>query len=426
MRVLYVSATDVKGGRFNGYSLVEAQDAIAGLSAEMAVWRKESDRDDVHELRRGAVRWGHAVTWRVSQPLGLDGLLGLGGAALLRLPSFSAADLIHLQVTHNGPFFSVAWLMRLARLKPVVWTIHDMWPMTGTCRHSAECDKWLDGCRGRCPRPIGRSPLDNYSPALLWQAKRLVYSRSSCRLVVASEWTRSRVERSPLLRRFPLTQIPFGVDLDVFSPAHREAARQELGLAADDFAIAFRGVADDRDNVKGMAWLRRALRSLGADLPITLLIVDDGSAFVDLQGSFRVRTMGWLGERALSRALAAADVFIVPSEQESFCLMAVEAMAAGTPVVAFEGTAAAEIIYPPEGGLTVPAGDAAGIAAAVESLVRDEGLRGGLRRSARLLAEREYGFDTYVSRHLALYEAALAAQVASSREHRYLRGRASR
>lgn len=409
MRVLYVSYADVRGGRFNGYALLEAQDSFEGFAAEMAVWRKDGHRDDVHDLHRGRVRLANGVTRRLSWPLGLDGLLGLGGASLLRLPAFSAADVIHLQVIHNGPWFSVAWLPWLARQKPVVWTIHDVWPMTGTCQHSASCSKWLDSCGGRCPRPLDASPLDHYSPALLWQAKRLVYSHSSCRLIVASDWTRSRVERSPLLRRFPRTQIPFGVDLDVFSPVHRGEARAQLGLDDDEPVIAFRGVSVDKDNVKGMISLQNALRSLDVDRPTTLLIVDDGRAYVDVGGRYRVRDLGWMDEQALGRVLAAADVFVVSLDQESFCLMAAEAMAAGTPMIAFEGTAAAEIIRPPEGGVLAPAREGKALAATIRSLLADRALRLRLRRSSRLLAEREYGFETYVRRHLAVYDSVCAA-----------------
>ena len=410
MRVLYVSATDVPGGRFNGYAILCAQESVDGFAAEMAVWQKRSTRSDVFELRRGLVRYGNAVTWRVAEPLGLDGLLGPSGAALIRHPAFRAADVVHLQVTHNGPFFSIAWLAWLCRLKPVVWTIHDMWPMTGTCQHAASCEKWLTGCGGRCPRPMGRSPIDRYSPALLWRAKQLTYALSNCTLVVASDWTRLRVERSPLLRRFPRVQIPFGVDLETFSPVHRRSARQELGIGEDEHAIAFRGMPTEGDRVKGMAWLQAALGMFRPRRPTTLLVVDCGEAFLHLEGQYRVRDLGWVEEEALARVLAAADVFVMPSDHESFGMMAVEAMASGTPVVAFEGTAVAENMHSPEGGVLAPSSSSEGLSHAIATLLADEPLRRRVALSARKLAEREYAFRDYMCRHLALYEAVLGRQ----------------
>lgn len=410
MRVLYVSAQDVGGGRFNGYAVLCAQESVDGFVADMAVWRKRSTRDDVFDLRRGWMRYANAVAWRIAEPLGLDSLLGPSGAALIGHPAFDAADVVHLQVTHNGSFFSIAWLSVLSRLKPVVWTIHDMWPMTGTCQHAASCEKWLTGCGGRCPRPLGRSPLDRYSPALLWRAKQLIYTLSNCTLVVASDWMCVRVERSPLLSQFPRVQIPFGVDLAAFSPRRRDAARSELGLAEGEHAIAFRGVAQDKDNIKGMVWIERALRTLRPSRPTTLLIVDDGSAFSHLDGQFAVRDLGWLSQPALSRVLAAADVFVMPSEHESFGLMAVEAMASGTPVVAFDQTAVGEVIRPPEGGIVVPAADPVAFAGAIRRLLDDDELREFMRWSARGLAVREYDFRLYLSSHLALYEMILASR----------------
>jgi len=198
------------------------------------------------------------------------------------------------------------------------------------------------------------------------------------------------------------------VDLEVFSPEDRDAARNDLGLSGRDRAIAFRGVARDEHGVKGMAVLRRALQSLRLDDPVTLLVVDnDGGSFAELDGQFRVRRLGWLGEPALSRILAAADVFVMPSEHESFGMMAVEAMACGTPVLAFDETAVAEVIRPPEGGVVVPALDHAALAAAIRSLLSDDSLRESMRKSARSVAERYYPFHRYVDRHIALYRSLL-------------------
>ena len=103
-------------------------------------------------------------------------------------------------------------------------------------------------------------------------------------------------------------------------------------------------------------------------------------------------------------ALSAADVFLMPSIQEAFGLMAVEAMACGTPVIVFEGTALPSVIRAPHGGLAVPARDSVALAGAIKRLLDDDDLRSELGGQARQIAEREYAFPLYIQRHLSLYE----------------------
>jgi glycosyltransferase involved in cell wall biosynthesis len=109
----------------------------------------------------------------------------------------------------------------------------------------------------------------------------------------------------------------------------------------------------------------------------------------------------------MATALSAADLFLMPSRGESFGLMAVESMACATPVVVAEGTALPDVIQAPGGGVSVPAASPGALAEAVAALLADEPRRLHIGRTARQIAEREYGFDLYVRRHLRLYEEVL-------------------
>jgi glycosyltransferase involved in cell wall biosynthesis len=94
---------------------------------------------------------------------------------------------------------------------------------------------------------------------------------------------------------------------------------------------------------------------------------------------------------------------LMPSIQEAFGLMAVESMACGTPVIAFEGTSLPEVIKAPSGGICVPAQDAVTLAQTIDSLMKNPALRAMLSKSARDLCEREYSYDLYLSRHASYY-----------------------
>ena len=415
MNVLHVSNTDIAGGRFTGF--YRNQSLGEGDRAEMAVWRRTSEAVHVNQIppMNAALRACVRAALFVDGKLGLDGLAGTAGWSMPRHDYFARADVVHLHLIHNGTNFSLLSLPRLSRLKPVVWTLHDLWALSGGCEHSFECERWLDGCAPRCPHPRRRSLLRRYSPWVQWRVKRSVYRRSDLTLIAASDWMMDRIRRSPLLGHLPRRQIPFGVDLSEFCPRPKVESRQRLGIPPGHRVIAFRDVGLRTDRYKGMRYLLEALRIYEPTAPTCLLALDDGQAFMELAGKYRVFRPGWIDGERLVDALSGADVFAMPSVQESFGLMAVEAMACGTPVVVFEGTALPGVVRAPEGGIAVPARDAVALAGALARFLNDEELRMATGKRARELAEREYSLDLYVRRHLALYEEVIERHAARPR-----------
>ncbi|MGB8214532.1 MAG: glycosyltransferase [Anaerolineales bacterium] len=404
IHVLHISSTDVAGGRFNGYAMLQSG-IHNDCQHEMAVWHKTSDSPWVHELRQGNVRFLNALSIRITNLLGLDGWLSPAGFTITAQPYFRRADLVHLQVIHSGSFFSLASLPRLDRLKPIVWTVHDAWPTTGMCIHSFECERWLTGCQGRCPHPRGNSLLRYYTPAIQWRWKQKIYRELDVTLVVASQWTLKRVQQSPLLNRLPCELIPFGINLSVFLPRPKTVCRTELGIPENCDVVAFRAGDVSKDTFKGLVWLKEALMEYEPQRPTCLLYFDEGKDFDALQGKYILRDMGYIrDETILAKILSAADIFLMPSLQESFGVMAIEAMACGTPVIVADGTSLPDVIHAPLGGLVVPAKNSTALVGAISQLLDNEEMRHQLGFQARRIAEQEYSFDLYASRHLKLYE----------------------
>jgi len=316
---------------------------------------------------------------------------------------------VNLHLIHEYTRFSPLDLGPLSNLKPTVWTIHDCWAFTGMCLHPFECRGWTAGCLRWCPHRRPGSILAHLTPALLWRWKRRAYRQADVHLIAASEWMMKRIAESPLLRRFPCHQVPFGVDLAQFNPADKEGSRLRLGIAPDEHVVCFRGVRFARDLYKGMRWLFEALTLMALRRPTRLLIIDEGEDFAPLKDKYRTTNLGWVDGDRLADAFRAADVFVMPSIAEAFGLMAVEAMACGTPVVVFEGTALPSVIRAPEGGIAVESRNATALAKAVSAFLDDPEIRRSVGSSARRLAEQEYSEALYVSRTLKVYEAAIRA-----------------
>jgi glycosyltransferase involved in cell wall biosynthesis len=181
-----------------------------------------------------------------------------------------------------------------------------------------------------------------------------------------------------------------------------------MGINIDHRVIAFRGIDIEKNSkmaiYKGISYLLEALEIYVPNEPTTLLIFENGKCFQFLSSKYNILTLGWIDGEELALALSAADIFLMPSIQESFGLMAVEAMASGTPVIVFEGTSLPDVIKAPFGGVAVKAKNSKKLAEAIEQLLDNDELRIRLSKQARLIVENEYAFPLYVNRHITLYE----------------------
>jgi glycosyltransferase involved in cell wall biosynthesis len=113
--------------------------------------------------------------------------------------------------------------------------------------------------------------------------------------------------------------------------------------------------------------------------------------------------------------LRASDLFLLPSETESFGLAALEAMACGLPVVASDVGGLPEVVAHGETGLLAPVGDIAAMARHVARLLGDQDERARFGAAARARVEAHFRPDPIVTRYEALYRKVLAMPPSSSR-----------
>ena len=136
-----------------------------------------------------------------------------------------------------------------------------------------------------------------------------------------------------------------------------------------------------------------------------LCFESDGTDVTTLRTRYSVIPIPWMRDgEDVARALTAADVFLMPSIGETFGMMAIEAMACGTPVVVFEGTALPEIIDAPRCGSAVSKGNSEELANALMKLMTNVVMHHDMTRDGLALVSRNYTEPTYVARHVTLYE----------------------
>jgi glycosyltransferase involved in cell wall biosynthesis len=387
--VLHISASDAGGGAARSAYRIHSGLRSLGWDSRMLVGERRTAAPEVRPLKRNlAWRVADRVCGTVAERLDLQYVLYPSSFGVARDPWFRGADVVQLYNVH-GSYFSHTALPLLSRRRPLVWRLSDMWALTGHVIYSYECERWRHGC-GSCPYLREYPSLRRDTTALLFRWKDAVYRHSRITVVAPSRWLQRVARESPLLGRFPVRRIANGIDLETFRPQPREEARRALGLDPGRPTVLWSAL-DLRDRRKGGREALAALRLLERDVQ---LVVAGGGPAPD-----GVRSLGVLGDERLALAYSAADVFLLPSLAENLPNAALEAIACGTPVAAFDVGGIGDAVRDGRTGSLVEAGDVGALASAVASL-----LDADLRESCRKVAEAEFSADREARDFAALYE----------------------
>jgi glycosyltransferase involved in cell wall biosynthesis len=221
-------------------------------------------------------------------------------------------------------------------------------------------------------------------------------------LVAPSHWVADMAKRSSLMRNYGVTVIPYGIETDVFQPTSKGLIKEALGIPPDRFVVCF--AATDIDNRrKGLNFLLEALSQIRNKIDLLLLTVGAGHLprFPDIP----VTALGPIdNDFLLSRILNAADVFVMPSIEEQFGQIGVEALACGVPVVGFATGGVVDFVNQGKTGLLAPVGDSSALAQCILQLGQDRTLRERLGAQGRESVERYYSLETQAKNHLELYK----------------------
>ena len=297
-----------------------------------------------------------------------------------------------------------SFFANVPRHLPLLWTLHDMNPLTGGCHYAGDCLRFRTGC-GSCPQVAQPESYDISRRVLLSKAAAL--EGHTVTVVSPSRWLDRLAKQSPI---WPDTTnfhvIPYGLDLQQFQPVSREAARARWRLPPQSHLVGF--VADNLNNPrKGYAVLAKALAALpamlGASSPVELVVLGrGGDALVDC--AIPVHRLGYLeSPRELSAAYSALDVLALPSLEDNLPQTGLEAMACGKPVVGFEIGGIPDFVFPGKtGGLARP-GDPIALAHEIALVLGDHRLQQRYAAGARRLVAHEFEQQQKTQKYLDLY-----------------------
>ena len=241
-------------------------------------------------------------------------------------PLVKEADIIHLHWINQG-FLSLNNIKKLVELnKPIVWTMHDMWPCTGICHHSRECEKFKGNC-GSCffLNSKGKDLSSN-----VFGKKLSLYHTINITFVGCSQWLANRARQSRLLKNKDVLSIPNPLDINIFYKKERKSVRKVLGLPPNKKLLLL--LTDRR---KGIEYLITSLELLDRQ-DVELVVLGQVKENIRNMFSLPIHSIGYLSdELKIVDLYNAVDMFVTPSLEENLPNMIMESMACGTPCVGF-------------------------------------------------------------------------------------------
>lgn len=271
-------------------------------------------------------------------------------------------QIIHLHNIH-GYYLNTEILFSFLKKKnmPVVWTLHDCWPITGHCVHFdfTGCEKWKTEC-SRCPQKTiyPASYLIDRSEKNFNQKKDLFSSLTNITLVPVSNWLENILKES-FLRNTPVKVIHNGINTEIFQTIIDRTIFEKYKLA-DKFIIL--GVASIWNARKGLVDFIELSERLSSKFQIILIGLTKNqikSLPRNMLGIEKTENVQQLVE-----LYSGSDLFLNPTYEDNFPTTNLEAMACGTPVITYRTGGSPEAISG-NTGIVVEKGDLNGIISAI-------------------------------------------------------------
>lgn len=414
MKVLHLSQSDDGGGAAHAAVRLHHSLLASGITSKMIVGHKHTDLQSVEgptsRLGKAFALIRPAIGATVTQ-------LQKSGESGVRTPAFIPSGLVHVINSSSADVINLHWLgceylsvKDISRItKPLVWTLHDMWPFCGT-EHYATEDKgsrWRHGYTA-ANRINGDRGFD--VDRWTWERKRREWTRKIY-LIAPSRWLTDCARSSKLMDQWPITTIPYSIDTSIYKLWPKDLAREILNLPKGKPLVLFGSIGGTRDPRKGSVYLMTALDRLAQQMPDVHGVIFGQSRPANFSAtSFKLHWLGQLHDDAtLALAYSAADVMVVPSLQDNLPQTGTEAQTCGCPVVAFDCSGLPDVVVHRETGYLARPFDPEDLAHGIGWVLKDPGRLAELGAAARRRAVQLWSTEVVVPQYLDVYYKAIAA-----------------
>lgn len=341
------------------------------------------------------------------------------GVYLSSLDIINAADVINLHWVTG--FQSIETISKILKLnKPIVWTLHDMWPFTGGCHYSAGCKKYMTDCFG-CPQLKN----NRYQIPFYVLKNKIRNINKNLTIVCLNQWMADCAKKSKAFNNFRIEVIPNSIETDSFKPVAKDLAKKNLKISPETVLLLF-GATTTQERRKGFSILLSELK---------LCLNHDRFNHLVQQGKIRIAVFGKTDgaleqipiqviypgiindDRRLAELYSAADIFMLPSLEDNLPNTMLESMACGTPVIAFSVGGIPDVVVNEENGLLAKPDNHKEFADKILNLVFDEAKRKELGEKCRIVIEKKYALNVQAQRYLELFTQLLKEKKADSQDY---------
>ena len=421
MRILIINTSEKTGGAAVASNRLLSALNNNGVKAKMLVRNKETENLSVvslpHSLKQ---KWN--FLWErfcifLHLHLSKKGLFDIDiantGCDITRTKEFLEADIIHLEWINQG-MLSLKNIRKIIESgKPVVWTMHDLWPATALCHYARGCIAFKTSCK-RCPLLPHHGSLNDLS-ARIWAQKQKTYSKGRIHFVCCSNWLAQQAKQSGLLKGHSITSIPNPIDTHVFHPINKNEARESLSLPKDKHILLFvsQKVTNERKGVHHLIDAIKELTALHPQLKDTLAVALMGGSADEVASQLPVETfsLGYISDdKTLVNAYNAADLFVIPSLEDNLPNTIMEALACGIPCVGFNIGGIPEMIDHEVNGYIALPKSAKSLAQGIHWVLSHPN-KGELAHQAVAKVNQNYSQQGVAMRYINLYNEALARKI---------------
>lgn len=325
------------------------------------------------------------------------------GSDISEMALIRQADVIHIHWINQG-MLSLRDIEKLGRLgKPIVWTMHDMWPCTAICHYARDCKQYYAMCEA-CPL-IATSSM----AVAVMKKKQAVWKTLPVTFVTCSEWLREKAARSVLLQGKRLLSIANPIDSTCYRPKARLQCRKRFGLPAEKRLILF-GAFNVLDERKGFVYLVESMKLLLDRYPIwkeclELVVVGNSKSDVNAAGfALPIHQIAYVnGDEAMADLYNAVDLYVLSSLEDNLPNMIMEAMACGVPCVGFRVGGIPEMIDS-SNGYVATYKSAEDLSYGINSVLASSDDYLKLSENARKKVLERYSFGCVADKYIQLYK----------------------
>ena len=276
-------------------------------------------------------------------------------------------DVIHLHNLH-GYYLNYKVLFKFLQTYTgkIIWTMHDMWAVTGHCACSLECNKWHDGCKNCSKLKEYPSTFMDNSKKNYELKKSLFTTLKNFTVVTVSYWLKNEFEKS-YFKNCRIEVVHNGIDLSLFKP-YETNIREKYNLGEKKVLLA---VANSWPERKGLSDYTKLANKLDDNTKLVMVGLTEEQ--IKNLPSKIIGITRTENQKQLAELYSTADLFVNLTYSDTFGMVNIESQACGTPVLTYETGGCPETIGT-KVGYIVPQGDLDAVYKIIESFKKDKNM----------------------------------------------------